>query len=67
MSNILSAKEFNKMQNEHYAEYSAKCKANGLQPQPQTRYFPCVPVKYGYVRFNSFGEHTWKKRKCDFN
>jgi hypothetical protein len=67
MAHILSAKGFNKMQNDHYTEYCTKCKANGVVPETQSKYFPTVPVKYGYVRFNSFGEHTWKKRKSDFN
>ena len=63
MSNILSAVAFNEMQNNNYTEYCVVCKANNVQPEPQSRYFPTVPVKYGYVRFNSFGEYTWNRLK----
>lgn len=59
--------KFNELQNESYIEYCQKCTQNGIQPEPQSRYFPIVPVKYGYVICNQFGEIHWKKRKKDFD
>jgi hypothetical protein len=67
MSNILSAIEFNEMRNKEYADYCEKCIKNGVEPAKQSTYFPTIPVKYGFVRFNSFGEYAWKKRKKDFS
>jgi len=63
MSNIVSTKEFIRMQDANYAEYVAKCNANNVQPEKQSRYFPKPAVKYGYVRFNSHGEYAWNRLK----
>ena len=64
---ILSAKKFNKLQDQKYFEYCQKCKKNKIIPQNQNRYFYKIPVKYGFVYQNSFNEIFWKKRKSDFN
>ena len=61
----ISAKKFNVMQNQYYTEYCDKCRINGIEPEPQGRYFPTV-VNYGFVVYNRFGEIYWKKNKGDF-
>jgi len=62
----ITVKQFNEMQNASYAEYCEKCNNNGVKPEPQSRYFPTIGVKYGYVVYNRFGEYVWKRRKSDF-
>ncbi len=69
MAHILSAKAFNKMQNNGYQEYVGKCEQNNVQPQEQekTMYFK-MDKQYGYVQFNAaMNNVSWKKRKGDFN
>lgn len=62
--NVVPVKEFNRMQDESYKEYKEKCKTNGVPAEPQSRYFPRIDMKTGYVQLGRFP--IWKKRKSDF-
>lgn len=63
----ITVKQFNSLQNCNYSDYCTKCNQNGIKPEPQSRYFPTLSIKYGYVIYNKFNEIYWKKRKSDFN
>lgn len=67
MNTPIQAKKFNQQQSDRYKDYCDKCRLNGIEPEPQSRYFAPVGVTYGYVVANRFGEIHWRKRKKDFN
>jgi hypothetical protein len=60
---ILSAKKFNDLQDRRFSEYKKKCLENNVPHEPQNRYFEKLPIKYGFIFQNSFGEQIWKKTK----
>jgi hypothetical protein len=63
----VTVKEFNANQDSEYEKYVSTCKMNGVEPAAQSRYYPKVDLKYGYVYQNAAGEIYHKKRKKDFN
>ena len=67
MNNAISVKIYNEIQNIEYTRYCSKCIRNGIIPEDQNRYFPLIPVNYGYVITNKHNEIFWKKRKSDFD
>ena len=63
-NNIVTIKQFNKMQDDEFADYVKKCKTNGVKPESQSRYFPRMNRKTGYMVLGRFPYFI--KNKKDF-
>ena len=62
----MSARQFNRMQWDLYGDYVVRCLMNNVPYEPKERYFPGLPVNYGYALKTRFSGIQWKRRKCDF-
>jgi len=62
----ISVLKYNNRQDQQYQAYIRACKSSKLIPAPQTRYFPKVAVKYGYVIEGQCNALIWRRKKSDF-
>ena len=62
----ISVKKYKELQDIRYKEYCDKCISNGVNPEPQSKYFFKPSVNYGYIMEGACNSIIWKKRKRDF-
>jgi hypothetical protein len=59
---IYSVKEYQTIQAHAYTVYCGKCRANGIDPEKQERYFPVPDQNYGYV-YPTVDGWVWRRTK----
>ena len=59
---VVTVKQYNEEQDKQYLEYCDKCKANGVNPEPFSRYFQKFNYKTGYGLPGKYPKYARRKK-----